>query len=903
MAIHPDFPTSPHEIIDPAVRWFPADESLRETTLEKLLPPLVPELRRQVAQWRESGYEGVSETSQTLLNWWFNTDHSITHADGTTTNFKYYFAQQESLETVVYLHEKVKVADKHDLLRFDTTGAVSAGMMDETWRRYVIKMATGSGKTKVMSLVLAWAYFHKTYEENSDLAKNFLLIAPNIIVLDRLRSDFDGLKIFSEDPVLPENGVGGKNWKTDFQLTLHIQDQVGTLNPSGNIFLTNIHRVYDNKSEAPTADDDDSKDFYLGTRPTGSTADNKVDLGDVVRSIDEIVVINDEAHHIHDPRMAWFKSIEDVHNRLLQKGGKLALQIDVTATPKHSGGAIFAQTVADYPLVEAITQNVVKHPVVPDQASRAKLEEKQSSVYTEKYEDYIHLGVEEWKKSSLEHEKLGKKAVLFVMTDDTKNCDDLASYLEKTYPELQNAVLTIHTNRSGDISEAKSGKKKEELEFLRSQANQIDSLKSPYKAIVSVLMLKEGWDVRNVSTIVGLRAYTAKSNILPEQTLGRGLRRMYPTENVEEYVSVVGTDAFVDFVESIQSEGVELEKREMGTGTKPIVSLIVEIDQEDKRKDLDELDIEIPVLSPRVYREYKNLSDLNIDDIEFTPVEYRQFSEKEQREIIFRDITTGEISHVTRLDTGIAQNYRSVIGYFAQTILRELRLFAAYELLYPKIKMFVEQRLFGSEVELEDPNTLRNLSEPAASNTILSSFKTAINELTISDSGDAEIRDRIKLRDMRPFVVKDQTHLPSRKSVFNKTVGDSVLELRFAQFLERCDDVISYGKNYPQVNFKLDYVNATGGIANYYPDFFVKTSPQSVFIIETKGLEDLDDPLKVKRLRQWTEDVNAAQSEIKFDFVYVDQEKFDALTGETTGSSESLTNFASLVERFQEYKQ
>ena len=81
MAIHKDFPTSPHEIINPEVRWFPADESLRETTLEKLLPPLVPELRRQVAQWRESGYEGVSETSQTLLNWWFNMDHPVMNAD------------------------------------------------------------------------------------------------------------------------------------------------------------------------------------------------------------------------------------------------------------------------------------------------------------------------------------------------------------------------------------------------------------------------------------------------------------------------------------------------------------------------------------------------------------------------------------------------------------------------------------------------------------------------------------------------------------------------------------------------------------------------------------------------------------------------------------------------------
>lgn len=237
--------------------------------------------------------------------------------------------------------------------------------------------------------------------------------------------------------------------------------------------------------------------------------------------------------------------------------------MDVTATPKHNNGAIFVQTVADYPLVEAISQNVVKHPVLPDQASRARLQERQSAKYTEKYNDYLHLGVIEWRKAYAEHDKMGKKAILFVMTDDTKNCDDVADYLESTYPDLKDAVLTIHTKRNGEISEAQSGKAKEELELLRKQANEIDSFESPYKAIISVLVLKEGWDVRNVTTIVGLRAYSSKSNILPEQTLGRGLRKMYPGD-VEEYVSVVGTDAFMDFVESIQAEGVVLERKPMG---------------------------------------------------------------------------------------------------------------------------------------------------------------------------------------------------------------------------------------------------------------------------------------------------------------------------------------------------
>ena len=133
----------------------------------------------------------------------------------------------------------------------------------------------------------------------------------------------------------------------------------------------------------------------------------------------------------------------------------------------------------------------------------------------------------------------------------------------------------IHTKNNGEISEASSGKSKEELDKLRELANSIDNADNPYKAIISVMVLKEGWDVRNVTTIVGLRAYSAKSNILPEQTLGRGLRRMYPGD-LEEYVSVVGTDAFMDFVETIQAEGVVLERKPMGEGAHAQSQIVVE---------------------------------------------------------------------------------------------------------------------------------------------------------------------------------------------------------------------------------------------------------------------------------------------------------------------------------------
>ena len=619
MALHPEFPDSPHAILDPSMRWFPADEALREISMENLMPPLVDQIRRKVKEFRDSGYVGARDTSRSLLNWWFKEPHLLPQANSSIEPFQYYFAQREALETIIYLYDVAGVKDKFDLMRFDSSRALSTGMFDENWRRFVVKMATGSGKTKVMSLAVAWSFFHKLYEPDSDLSRNFLVIAPNIIVLDRIYRDFRGLRVFFADPVVPENGFDGRNWQDDFQLTLHVQDEVHVSRPVGNIFLTNIHRVYSGDEIPPSPDDENAMDFFLGKRPTGSTTDSKVDLGMIVRDIDELMVLNDEAHHIHNRKQAWFKSIEDIRNRLLQKGGELSLQVDVTATPKHNNGAIFVQTVADYPLVEAISQNVVKHPVLPDEQSRAKLHERQSAKYTEKYADYLDLGVIEWRKAFAEHQKLRKKAILFVMTDDTRNCDDVAEYLESRYPDLEDAILVIHTKNNGEISEANSSKNLEELEKLRKQANKIDDMSSPYKVIVSVMMLKEGWDVRNVTTIVGLRPYSAKSNILPEQTLGRGLRKMYDNE-MQEFVSVIGTNAFMEFVESIQAEGVVLERQAMGVDAMPSRRFMIEVDKENDDKDIDALDITIPLLTRRIVREYTGLDDLNIAKLDFTPV-------------------------------------------------------------------------------------------------------------------------------------------------------------------------------------------------------------------------------------------------------------------------------------------
>lgn len=876
MALHPKFPKSPYEILDPTIRWFPADEDLREKSYEKLLPPLVAKLRTNVKEWRDTKYLNASATSLALLNWWFETEHPMPNSDGSFTNFQYYFAQREAVETIIYLYEIAKVKDKYDLLRFDSSGAVSPNMFDEDWKRFVIKMATGSGKTKVLSLVLAWSYFHKLYEDDSTLARNFLLITPNIIVLDRIRRDFQGLKIFYDDPILPENGYEGQNWQDDFQLTVHIQDEIGIVRKTGNVFLSNIHRVFESNYKEPSFGNDDTVDYFLGRKPTGATTDSKIDLGDIVRDLDELVVLNDEAHHIHDPSLAWFKSIQDINNRLKMKSSEISLQVDTTATPRHNNGAIFVQTVSDYPLVEAIHQNIVKHPVLPDAASRTKLQEKQSSKFTEKYEDFLHLGYLEWKKVYDEHIKAGKKAVLFVMTDDTKNCDEVADYLKKKYAELNDSVLVIHTKNNGEISESVSGKSKEELEKLREEANTIDKIKNTNKAIVSVLMLKEGWDVRNVTTIVGLRAYTSSSNILPEQTLGRGLRRMYSNEELEyEEVSVVGTDAFMEFVESIKSEGVELERKAMGIGTPPKAPLIIEVEKANKKKDTLKLDIEIPILSPRIHREYKNLSELDVskfDNKKIVPMVYKY---EELREIVFKDITDDKISHTTILDSAYSINYQSVIGFFTQIIMRELRIVSGFDVLFGKVKNFILNYLYTKPVDLKDPNTIRNLSELEVNKMIIETFKKKINELTVRDKGKAEIKDYIKISQTRPFVVKDQKYITPKKSLFNRIVGESGFELKFASFLDECEDIISYIKNYYAVHFKIDYINSDRSISNFYPDFIVKYNENEIYIVETKGREDLDDQLKINRLAQWCDDINNLTSEKKFRWLYVKEEQFE----------------------------
>jgi type III restriction enzyme len=162
MGLHPDFSTSPYDVLEPDTRWFPADETFRNKRYEQLVPPLVARLRKEVKSWRDSDYAGASDTSKALLKWWFDREHLLPTNHGIVAPFRYYYAQREAVETAIYLIDVVGVSDKYDLMRFDSSGSLSADMFRETWRRIILKLATGSGKTKVLSLLITWSFFHKT---------------------------------------------------------------------------------------------------------------------------------------------------------------------------------------------------------------------------------------------------------------------------------------------------------------------------------------------------------------------------------------------------------------------------------------------------------------------------------------------------------------------------------------------------------------------------------------------------------------------------------------------------------------------------------------------------------------------------------------------------------------------
>jgi type III restriction enzyme len=203
--------------------------------------PCVPGIREKVKSWRDGGYKGVTGTTRILLNYWFCTDHRLPNG----LKFQYHYFQREAIETLIYLYEVANIRRHKTLVETFATRRDLRLLQYDEFARYCVKMATGSGKTKVMSLVIAWQFFNAVAEARDDFAKTFLLVAPNVIVFERLRTDFECGRIFNADPVIPEE----LRVFWDFQCYMRGEtERAGSL---GALYLANVQQFYERPPGGP----------------------------------------------------------------------------------------------------------------------------------------------------------------------------------------------------------------------------------------------------------------------------------------------------------------------------------------------------------------------------------------------------------------------------------------------------------------------------------------------------------------------------------------------------------------------------------------------------------------------------------------------------------------------------
>lgn len=813
--------------------------------------PLVDKIRVEVDAWRAGGYPGSSATSRRLLEHWFADEHESEPG----VPFQWYFCQREAIETLVYLHEVAASRSLADLVGRYASEPVPVAPQD--FPRYVVKMATGAGKTKVMSLAITWAYFHALREADSALSSSSLVVAPNLIVYERLREDFEAARIFSSDPLIPPE------WRHDFELKVCLRGDPVPEQAPGVLVLTNIQQLYERTPPAET----NPVDTILGPRPPKSLYLDEPLLKAMARR-GRVLVVNDEAHHLHDqvkadtgePLVA-IQQIRRLHE-LTERG--IAVQLDFSATPRNEQGRIFPETVIDYPLAQAIEDGIVKRPVIGELSGGPP--EAVSDDASVRFRQRIGAGVAKWREYVTALAPAGRRPLLFVMAEDTTAADQIASYLQ-TLADLSGRVLTIHVNLTGA---GKGEVKQSELEQAREWARQVDRDDSPYSAIVSVLMLREGWDVRNVSVIVPLRALTAKNRILPEQTLGRGLRRMTPPgSGVEETVVVIEHEAFRDLwdaaLDDPEYDGIE---RRPADETAPAVAVIA---VEPERL---EFDISIPLLPRLLHRQGNGLSALRPEDVPARTLSLPSELRAEDIDYVGRDLLSGEVRDRATYPLPQADDPAAVLAWYVNALQHETRLTGQFAVLAPLVKGYVEERLFGGSVDFHDPHVLFALAEPSTQETVLGVLREAVDRVTITEEPYAtgEVKE-LRLSATRPFLWSGETAV-GRKSVFSAQPCDSGLEVRFCVALDRWPDVAAFAKLSREARFSLEYRAEGGRLAYYYPDFVVRLVDGSHLLVETKGRADLDVPHKDERAARWAVDATAA-SRVRWSYLRVDEDLFD----------------------------
>ncbi|OOP56281.1 MAG: hypothetical protein AYP45_09445 [Candidatus Brocadia carolinensis] len=831
----------------------------------------VNEIRPRVKEWRESNYPNITGVTRKLLGFWNDISQRET---------RLFWCQIEALETAIWLTE-APPAQKQGIV---------IGSDGSLWERQCLKLATGTGKTVVMAMLIAWQALNKIANpKDIRFSKNILVIAPGITVYERLQV------------LLPENE---DNFYQSFILvdSTMWQDLL-----QAKILVTNWHKLAPiNENYGPKVvkkGPENSESFVRRVLPDFGNANN-------------ILIINDEAHHCHRPAQdeeksekekatIWISGIDRIHDA---RGVLKAY--DLTATPFkptgkiNQGEQLFTWIVSDFGLNDAIESGLVKTPKVAvrdDSGISADFKSKLFHIYPEVKEDLNrraepHEGLpdlvrnaanilgSDWLKEKEKWERQNPPRetppVLIMICNKTETAARLEYSIANGYFAIEelsdkNRLIRIDQDALDKIESDEEDKlEKSKVELVKSEREKFNTVGKKGKAgeqiqcVIGVNMLSEGWDARTVTHILGLRAFT--SQLLCEQVVGRGLRRISYDINEEtgrydpEYVTVFGIP--FTFLPSEQKEGTPREEKPK-----------TKIEPKQERSALE-------IAWPHVLRVEYKLSyflDLDWDNlerlilspedaptiVEVAPVidgkpNFGQISEIDLDRLAEEHrLQKIKLQAAVRLHEQFGKNWEGDTGSHISQLMQIFDQFLASDKLEIKVPLFA-----GTE-------KLRNIVIALNSQKIINHIGNFIR--SSSKESPTAILDPVRPKRSTATAMTWWTTKPTqpvKKSQISHIVIDSGWEKVGLEFeRNRIPGLISWVKN-DHLGFEIYYL-WQGQTKTYYPDYVIKFENTRYLILEIKGQATEKDNAKWLAAREWVNAVNATGNFGTWEFKVLDDPK------------------------------
>ncbi len=921
------------------------------------------------AAWKSGEMlEKVTPTTASLLNYWFGEGFCNERA----RNF--HEGQRQAILNIIYLHEVMGencVMDAYQGIipeLMDRADLAQLAKPKYQMPKYAVKMATGTGKTWVMHALIIWQMLNARHEdvESGRFTQKFLIVAPGLIVYDRLLDAFCGRKKRDEEYRDPQTNDYYMNQEVFIperyrdEVFSFIQNNVVTKEDGigrkttgeGLIALTNWH-LFENQMEEKEQDEDvdDSSTVtpaeiisdLLPIRP-GKSAGNDLGMLDrralggteleYLAGLKDLMVINDEAHHIHEIKrngeteeVEWQRGL----NAISATKGPRFIQVDFSATPFDTKGTgekqvklFFPHIIVDFDLPMAMKQGLVKLLLLDRRQELTDLENLDYNA--ERDEQGKVVGLSEGQRMMLRAglTKLNKLEEEFLKNDASKNpkmlivCQDttVSPFVEeflKSEGLEDEDIVTIDSNKQGEV-------KDEEWQEIKKKLFDIDRYKSP-KVVISVLMLREGFDVNNICVLVPLRS--SQAPILLEQLVGRGLRLMWresdyidikredrlrvlknhqPPRTYIDTLSIVEHPAFIKFYDDLQDQGlVAVDEGDVGVGGATGDVLTVGL-----REDYGKYDFQWPVILHDSIDEFED-AEIDLDDLEpFTmyPLPLlRKFLAKEGETFVSQE----SLTKTTFGKYKVTANLFNASGYneYLQKLLRvvTLRFENCRRQGFPTIQIngaqtvqvmdwYIREKLFSAPFNPFQGNDWKILlaKDGIVTKHIVEQFAVAIykmqNRLTTIN---AEV-SHTDFSSLRAIKMRESYSMEVQKCIYPRLGYPSHgggLEKAFIEFLDRDAEVERFLKiNENGHSFAIIfYVRKDGLMATYHPDFIVATADK-VYLIETKGDDKVDD-VNVRQKQtatvEWIKKINALEPGDRmnrtWEYVLVGESVFYSLSG------------------------